>query len=314
MKRQAREANKTVRGFQVVENECIWMKTGVVNFRLCDNAYDCNSCPFDKAMQKAMGHAATDEKGPGKGWSQTLNKHYQTAAKLCRHVMTGRISYPKICTMNYECYHCEFDQWLDEIDLDQAVSAPHCSSAGGYRVADDYYYHFGHTWARFEHGGRVRVGFDDFLVRLFGPAEHVDLPPLGTILSQNDIGWTFGRSNQMAAVLSPISGNVLAVNHKVMAHPEISHEDPYHEGWLAVLSPQMPKRNLRGLYYGNETKRWMASESQKLLGMLGEEYEPLAATGGQPIDDVASAYPELGWANLAETFLGTRKVDHEETQ
>ena len=33
---------KRVMGFQVVEDECIWMKAGIVNFRLCDNAYNCS--------------------------------------------------------------------------------------------------------------------------------------------------------------------------------------------------------------------------------------------------------------------------------
>lgn len=306
MKRQTYTPKKAVKGFQVIENECIWMKTGVVNFRLCDNAYDCNSCPFDKAMQRAMGRTAAEPGAVENRWSETLNKHYRTTKQLCRHVMTGRISYPKICAMNYECYHCEFDQWLEEIDLDQAVTAPHCISVGGYRLADDHYYHFGHTWARFEHGGRVRIGFDDFLVKLFGPAQHLDLPPLGSKVKQHDIGWTFSRSMHKAAVLSPISGTVLAVNQKVKSHPEIAHQDPYHEGWLAVMSPKMPKRNLKGLYYGNETKRWIESESQKLLGMIGDGYEAMAATGGQAIDDVISTYPEIGWDALTETFLGTR--------
>ena len=306
MKRHAIETNKQVKGFQVVENECIWMKTGVVNFRLCDNAFDCMSCPFDKAMQKAMGHASSERQAKKSGWSETLNKYYQTTTKLCRHVMTGRISYPKICMMNYECYHCEYDQWLDDVDLDHAVTSPHYSSVAGYRLANDYYYHFGHTWARFEHGGRVRIGFDDFLVRLFGPAEYIDLPPLGAKVKQHEVGWTFGRSTQKAAVLSPISGSVLAVNHTVKANPEISHQDPYHEGWLAVISPEMPKRNLRGLYYGNESKRWLETETRKLIGIIGDEYESLAATGGEAINDVVSSYPEIGWSTLAETFLGTR--------
>ena len=39
--------------YQVTEDECIWMKAGVVNFRLCDSGYDCNNCAFDKAMEKA---------------------------------------------------------------------------------------------------------------------------------------------------------------------------------------------------------------------------------------------------------------------
>lgn len=40
--------------FQVLEEECIWMKAGIVNFHLCDNAYDCRNCPFDKGMQRTM--------------------------------------------------------------------------------------------------------------------------------------------------------------------------------------------------------------------------------------------------------------------
>ena len=37
------------------EQECIWMEAGVVNFKLCDYAYDCLNCPFDKAMSEAWG-------------------------------------------------------------------------------------------------------------------------------------------------------------------------------------------------------------------------------------------------------------------
>ena len=52
--KQEAKSPRRVQMFEVAEDECIWMKAGVVNFRLCDNAYDCNSCGFDKAMQKAM--------------------------------------------------------------------------------------------------------------------------------------------------------------------------------------------------------------------------------------------------------------------
>ena len=47
---------KGIHGFQVVENECVWMKAGVVNFRICDNNYDCRSCAFDKGMMLAVSH------------------------------------------------------------------------------------------------------------------------------------------------------------------------------------------------------------------------------------------------------------------
>jgi len=37
-------------------------------------------------------------------------------SRLCRHVVSGRIQAPKICTRNDECYHCAFDQMLDAVD------------------------------------------------------------------------------------------------------------------------------------------------------------------------------------------------------
>ena len=53
--KRSKKKKAQVQGFQVLEDACIWMKAGVVNFRVCDNGYDCNSCPFDKGMRKAMG-------------------------------------------------------------------------------------------------------------------------------------------------------------------------------------------------------------------------------------------------------------------
>lgn len=34
----------------------------------------------------------------------------------CLHVESGRTVIPKICTRGYECWHCAFDQWIDEIE------------------------------------------------------------------------------------------------------------------------------------------------------------------------------------------------------
>jgi glycine cleavage system H lipoate-binding protein len=308
MKRQVtkRKTPKRVVGFQVVEDECIWMKAGVVNFRVCDNAYDCNSCPFDKGIRRAMGLGKDFETAKhAPEWVDYLKKRYRGASRPCRHALTGRIEAPKICTLNYECYHCPFDQMLDDADLVRDTEAPRYRLASGYKLADGYYYHLGHSWARFEHGGRVRIGFDDFLVRLFGAIQSLILPPLGEELEQNEVGWTFGRNNHRAGVLAPVTGTVLAVNHKAQEHPEITHEDPYHEGWLFILEPDMPKKNLRGLYFGDESVKWMEMEGQKLLALMGPEYEDLAATGGEPIADVYGHFPDIGWRLLIQKFLHT---------
>ncbi len=295
---------KRVQGFQVLEDECIWMKAGVVNFRVCDNDYDCNSCPFDKGMRKAMGigkEMRTEAAAPQ--WVAHLQKKYPGSSRPCRHALTGRIDAPKICTQNYECYHCSFDQMLDETDLVGEMVPPTYSLASGYKMADGYYYHMGHSWTRFEHGGRVRVGFDDFFVKVFGGVRKLTLPPLGETLKQGRVGWEFARNGHAAAVLSPITGTVLAINHNVCEHPEILAADPYQAGWLFILEPDMPKRNLKGLYFGKESLKWIDNEVGELLSLMGAEYDRLAATGGEPLNDVFGRFPEIGWDDLVERFL-----------
>jgi len=304
-----RNGKTRVQGFEVVEDACIWMKAGVINFRKCDNDYDCNNCPFDLGMRKAMGmkKGRRKETLSAEGWVDYLKKSHYGATRPCRHALTGRIDAPKICTMNYECYHCPFDQILDEVDLGGELEAPPLSSASGYRVAKGYYYHMGHSWSRFEPGGRARVGLDDFSSKVFGCPRQLLLPPLGEKLNQSQVGWTFKKGSHEAAVLSPVTGVVLAVNHKALEHPEIVTIDPYHEGWLFILEPVMPKKDVKGLYFGRESIRWMEHESSRLLSLMGPEYENLAATGAEPLNDVAGSFPEIGWEVLVEAFLGTGK-------
>ena len=307
-KDKTKKSNRVI-GFKVLENECIWMKGGVVNLRLCDQAYNCNSCAFDKGLRKAMKiGAAGDTRDIAPKWVEHLQKTYHGASRPCRHSLTGRIDAPKICSLNYECYHCAFDQMLDETDLAREPDAPAYHLASGYKMADGYYYHMGHSWIRFEHGGRVRVGLDDFAARLFGNLDTINLPPLGERLKQHRVGLTIARAKRKAAVLAPVSGIVLAVNHQAREHPEIAHEDPYREGWLMILEPYMPKRSLKGLYFGEESFRWMEKEVQKLMGMLGEDYEKLAATGGEPVGDVFGNFPELDWEVLVSRFLKTERI------
>ena len=55
------------------------------------------------------------------GWVEHLKTHFQGAERACLHALTGRIDAPKICSLSYECFHCAFDQMIDEYDL-----APQC--------------------------------------------------------------------------------------------------------------------------------------------------------------------------------------------
>jgi hypothetical protein len=42
--------------------------------------------------------------------------------------------------------------------------------------------------------------------------------------------------------------------------------------------------------------------------LLGPEYEQLASTGAQPVDDLFGNVPGLSWETLTETLLRTRNI------
>jgi len=48
------------------ESACIWMQAGLVAFKLCDRAFECENCPFDALMRRGTdkGHRHNEVPGP----------------------------------------------------------------------------------------------------------------------------------------------------------------------------------------------------------------------------------------------------------
>lgn len=294
-------------GFHFRERECIWMRAGIINFRVCDQDYDCYHCAFDRHMRQAMGKQ--DSPGIAEREERRVShvaEHYHVATRPCIHYLSGRIASPNICTGEHECHRCPVHQMLDTQEQARRVEHPKLIHTSGYRVAHGYYYHIGHAWVLLTQDGYARIGIDDFASKVFGPADKADLPSVGSTLRQGEVGWVLNRDHGGgAAMQSPLTGTVLAVNYRAEKNPEIMHSDPYGEGWLFLLDPSDLKLNLKSLYFGKETFRWLENENRNLLSLLGEEYERLEATGGEPIDDIFGKFPEIGWNRLVRSFLHT---------
>ena len=91
----------------------------------------------------------------------------------------------------------------------------------------------------------------------------------------------------------------------VIDHPHIVHEDPYDKGWLFIAEPFIPERDMKILISGDQSVSWIEQENRKLLGILGDEYEKLAATGGEPVRDIFGQFPDADWQRLVREFLHT---------
>jgi glycine cleavage system H protein len=96
---------------------------------------------------------------------------------------------------------------------------------------DDLLYHSEHDWARVEDGEAV-LGITWFAQDSLGELVHYEPPEAGAPVAK---GSSYGEVESVKAVsdlISPLSGEVLEVNRKVVDAPETVNEDPYGEGWL----------------------------------------------------------------------------------
>lgn len=288
--------------FGMANDQCAWSQAGVVKPMKCVNAFDCLSCSIDRKIQADF-QAREQRKGDARPDPRPVRLRMLMDQRKCRHMLSGRVTY-KMCGHSYDCVKCPYDQMLEDTAGITSLNEPAYDPVSGFNVARDYYYHHGHTWARVEYGGRIRVGIDDFATRMLGPQDEIKLPKLGDTLSQNRPQATLRRGGHEADTLSPVDGRVLAVNSKISTGAPIANQSPYAEGWLMVLQPTNLRKNLKNLLFGTESLAWMDDEAARLSALLIDETDyRLAATGGQAIDDIFGAVPTIGWDRLVKEFL-----------
>lgn len=288
--------------------KCVWMESGVVSYKLCDNNYDCPTCAYDHAMQ-AKASRAQDAAPASIGIAQDKVTERWVERMLmlpahrrkCRYMLTGEVA-RKICPNAYECGSCSFDQTMRERLHNEEGAAVISKEIEGFKLAEGFFYHEGHTWARQEYGGGVRVGMDDFIQKLLGTLSGVDLPDVGQEMKQGARGLTVRKNGHVASLLSPIEGVVLKVNHEVASEPGRINASPYEAGWLFVVEPTRAKKDFKALLSGAEAEDYLTREREALLNFEGEEYR-LAADGGLPLGDISKGLSADQWKALTKRFL-----------
>ncbi len=279
-------------------NPCLWMQAGVVEFKNCNNFGDCTTCKYDLGMRKKV------EQGKQISWQDAMRKR-GGLERICRHSLTHRIE-KRSCAYDYACSTCEFDQFFEDVWSAKTKTLPHeVQTVKGFRVPMGYYFHNGHTWARIESGGYVRVGMDDFSLKLLGRADSLELPLMGKELDKDKVGWGLKREELSADVLSPVDGVITEVNSSLKESPGLANQGPYEEGWLFMVRTPDIKGSIKQLMTDAESLKWMNGELNTLESMIEDVAGPLAADGGYLGEDIYGSLPDLGWSNLTKTFLKT---------
>jgi glycine cleavage system H protein len=95
-----------------------------------------------------------------------------------------------------------------------------------------------HEWIDMS-GDRGKVGITDYAQQQLGDVVYLELPAVGTKLTQ---GQSFGTIESVKAVselYSPVSGEVVETNDALKSKPEQVNSDP-HGSWLIALKLTKP--------------------------------------------------------------------------
>ena len=99
---------------------------------------------------------------------------------------------------------------------------------------DELRYHPEHDWARIE-GDEATLGITWYAQDSLGELVHFEPPDAGATIAKDA---SYGEVESVKAVsdlITPLSGEVIEVNQKVVDAPETVNEDPYGEGWLVRI-------------------------------------------------------------------------------
>lgn len=99
------------------------------------------------------------------------------------------------------------------------------------KIPKDYFYTQDHEWVKIEQNGAY-IGITDFAQHELGDIVYVEIETLGERLGQHEVFGTVEAVKTVSDLFLPLSGEVLELNPKLEANPELVNSDPYGEGWM----------------------------------------------------------------------------------
>lgn len=174
---------------------------------------------------------------------------------------------------------------------------------GWFQLGEGLYYHQGHSWAMPESDDVVKIGIDDFAQRLLGKPHSINLPRIGTRIEQGEKGWKLQVDSKSIDMLSPVNGEVLAVNEEILKSPDLVNQDPYGKGWLAKVRVAKMKTDLKNLLAGRLAMAWMQETEDALRGRMSGHLGLALQDGGLPVAGIARILSPESWDEMAMEFL-----------
>ena len=177
-----------------------------------------------------------------------------------------------------------------------------------FRLADNFYYHQGHSWVNPGSEGVLRVGIDDFAQKLLGTPAKIELPIVGSTVRQGEKSIQIQIDGKSIDVLSPVDGEVMAVNEEAIGSPELINQDPYEKGWLFKVKSDKMEQNKKNLLSGKVARAWIEDTVDKLSSTISGNYGVVLQDGGTITYGFVKELAPDKWDEVAGEFLLTNDL------
>jgi glycine cleavage system H protein len=101
-------------------------------------------------------------------------------------------------------------------------------------VPTGLFYSDASVWVKPE-SHRVRLGLSDFAQQSNGDVAFVKVKPVETKLEPGDEFAEIETVKVNLSLPSPVKGTIVEVNRSLAEAPELTNQEPYGKGWLAVV-------------------------------------------------------------------------------
>ena len=168
----------------------------------------------------------------------------------------------------------------------------------------------GHVWYKAIPGGGIKVGIDDFPLKLLGDIDKIKLNAPGESLNKRGSMCIIKLNRKKLKFLSPIEGTISDINRELVKNVNIIKDDPYEKGWLYIIKPDVDITHLKEeMATDIPTGVWFEKEIEKLSYFITVEFpsrrklEELFKKDRILTEGILQMMDSYAWHKFQEIFL-----------
>ncbi|TAK59098.1 MAG: hypothetical protein EPO24_08110 [Bacteroidetes bacterium] len=179
------------------------------------------------------------------------------------------------------------------------------------RTPEGIYFTPSHTWMNLFPSGKVRLGIDDFVGRMFEKPRVTFLKKAGERVAEGEPLLMLQEGEHALTVRSPIECEILSENEELHEHSSLMYESLFSDGWAYTIKPAR-FADLRSMMLGPDSRTWMNIEFARLRDFFArpfnqEQLSPvLLQDGGMPVAGAVKQMSKERCQEFEEEFLSVQ--------